>query len=65
MASHAFGQFASPGTFGGIGTGSNCFWIDPDRELTYVFLSAGLMEDSYSWERHQRYSDLVHSAVVD
>lgn len=65
MSSHAFGQLSSAGTFGGIGTGSTCFWIDPERELTYVFLSAGLMEDSYSWERHQRYSDLVQSAVVE
>lgn len=61
---HAFGQMASPGTFGGIGAGSNCFWVDPERELTYVFMSAGLMEDSYSWERHQRYADLVQSAIV-
>ncbi len=61
---HAFGQLASPGTYGGIGAGSNCFWVDPERELTYVFLSAGLMEDSYSWERHQRYADLVQSALV-
>lgn len=62
---HAFGQLSSPGTFGGIGTGSNCFWVDPEREITYVFLSAGLMEDSYSWERHQRYADLVQSSVVE
>lgn len=65
ITSHAFGQLSSPGTFGGIGTGSNCFWVDPERELTYVFLSAGLMEDSYSWERHQRYADLVQSAVIE
>lgn len=61
----AFGTLATPGTFGGIGSGSNCFWVDPERGLTYVFLSAGLMEDTYSWERHQRLADLVHSAVVD
>ena len=65
LSSHAFGQLSSAGTFGGIGTGSTCFWVDPERELTYVFLSAGLMEDSSSWERHQRYSDLVQSAVVE
>ncbi|AWG62970.1 class A beta-lactamase-related serine hydrolase [Mycobacteroides abscessus] len=65
ITSHAFGQLSSPGTFGGIGTGSNCFWVDPERELTYVFLSAGLIEDSYSWERHQRYADLVQSSVVE
>lgn len=62
---HAFGQLASPGTYGGIGAGSTCFWVDPQRELTYVFLSSGLMEDSYSWERHQRYADLVQSALVE
>lgn len=62
---HAFGQLSSPGTFGGIGSGSTCFWVDPQRELSYVFMSAGLMEDSYSWERHQRYADLVQSAIVD
>lgn len=65
ITSHAFGQLSSPETFGGIGTGSNCFWVDPERELTYVFLSAGLMEDSYSWERHQRYADLVHASVME
>lgn len=61
----AFGTMASPETFGGIGAGSNCFWIDPRSETSYVFLSAGLMEDSFSWERHQRYADLVHAALVD
>lgn len=62
---HPFGVLASPATFGGIGSGSTCFWVDPDREISYVFLSAGLMEDSYSTERHQRYADLVQSAVLD
>lgn len=47
-----------------IGAGSNCCWVDPERELTDVFLSAGLVEDSDSWERHQRDADLVLSAVV-
>jgi len=61
---HAFGLLSSPATFGGIGSGATCFWVDPEREISYVFLAAGLMEDSYSWERHQRYADLVQSAVV-
>jgi CubicO group peptidase (beta-lactamase class C family) len=62
---HAFGQLASPTTYGGIGAGSNAFWVDPERDLTYVFLSTGLLEESRSWERHQRLSDLVHSAYID
>jgi CubicO group peptidase (beta-lactamase class C family) len=59
-----FGHLASPRTFGGLGAGSNVFWIDPVRDVSYVFFSSGLMEDSYSVERHQRLSDLVISALV-
>ena len=33
---HAFRQLASRGTYGGIGAGSTCFWVDPDGELTIV-----------------------------
>jgi CubicO group peptidase (beta-lactamase class C family) len=59
-----FGQLASPRTFGGFGAGSTAFWIDPATDVTYAFLSSGLMEDSYSIERHMRLADLVHAAVV-
>lgn len=59
-----FGTLASPRTFGGLGAGSNTFWVDPVRDVSYVFLSSGLMEDSYSIERHQRLSDLVLSSLV-
>jgi CubicO group peptidase (beta-lactamase class C family) len=59
-----FGTLASPDTFGGLGAGSTMFWIDPDKDLTCVFLSTGLMEESYNIERFQRISDLVHAAVT-
>ena len=59
-----FGTMASPGTFGGMGAGSSCFWVDPARDLVYVFFSAGLMEECVSTERHQRLSDMVFSALV-
>lgn len=59
-----FGTLATPRTFGGFGAGSTTFWIDPERDLTYAFLSCGLMEDSYSLERHQRLSDIVHAAAL-
>jgi len=59
-----FGQLASPSTFGGFGAGSSVFWIDPITDVTYAFLSSGLMEDSYSIERHMRLSDLVHAAAL-
>jgi CubicO group peptidase (beta-lactamase class C family) len=59
-----FGHLASPRTFGGFGAGSSAFWVDPAADITYAFLSAGLMEDSYSVERHQRLADLVHAAAL-
>ena len=59
-----FGLLASPATFGGFGAGSNAFWIDPVTDVTYAFLSSGLMEDSYSVERHMRLADLVHAALI-
>jgi CubicO group peptidase (beta-lactamase class C family) len=59
-----FGQLASPETFGGFGAGSTSFWIDPATDVTYAFMSSGLMEDSYSIERHGRLADLVHAALL-
>jgi CubicO group peptidase (beta-lactamase class C family) len=58
------GLNTSPRTFGGLGAGSTVFWVDPERALTYVFLSAGLMEDGHSIMRHQRLSDMVVASVV-
>lgn len=59
-----FGLLASPEAFGGFGAGSTVFWIDPVTDVTYAFLSSGLMEESYSVERHQRLADLVHAAAI-
>ena len=59
-----FGQLASPTTFGGFGAGSTAFWIDPETQVTFAFMSSGLLEESRSLERHMRLSDLVHAAVV-
>jgi CubicO group peptidase (beta-lactamase class C family) len=60
-----FGSLASPRTFGGVGAGSTTFFIDPERELSFAFLSTGLMEETRSTERHQRIADLVLAAIVD
>lgn len=59
----AFGHLASPGTFGGMGAGSHVFWCDPASDLTFVLLTAGLLEESASVERFRRLSDLVHTAL--
>lgn len=61
----SLGINTSASTFGGIGAGSTLFWVDPERDLTFVFLSAGLMEEGKSYLRHQRLSDMVVAAVVE
>ncbi len=59
------GLTTSPGTFAGLGAGSTLFWVDPERDLTFVCFTAGLLEEGASVLRFQRLSDLVVSALVD
>jgi CubicO group peptidase (beta-lactamase class C family) len=59
-----FGMLNSPRTFGGIGAGSTGFWVDPERDLSFAFLSTGLMEDSHHLERMALLADLVVSSLV-
>ena len=60
-----FGHLSSSRTFGGLGAGSSMYWVDPERDLTFVLLSAGLLEESRNLDRCQRLSDLVQTAVID
>jgi CubicO group peptidase (beta-lactamase class C family) len=62
---HWFGNLTSPGTFGAVGAGSTVFWVDLARELVFVCLTAGLLEETRNVDRFQRLSDLVSSAVID
>jgi CubicO group peptidase (beta-lactamase class C family) len=57
-------NYSSPRTYGGWGAGSTCFWVDPELDLTFSFLSVGIMEAPDHMERVQRLSDLVISALV-
>ena len=41
------------------------FWVDPERELVFVCLTSGTLEDSRNFERMQKLSDLVLASVVD
>jgi len=63
MCRHLFGTLASPGTFGNYGAGTTLFWVDPERDVSFTFLSAGLMESNANTERFQKLSDMVISAV--
>ena len=60
---HMFGTLATPGTFGNYGAGTTLWWVDPVRDITFVFLSAGLMEHNSNTERFQRLGDIVHAAA--
>jgi CubicO group peptidase (beta-lactamase class C family) len=60
-----FGLTASAETFGGLGAGSAVFWADPLRELVFVCLTTGVLEDSRNFERMQGLSDLALGALVD
>ncbi|HXC10226.1 MAG TPA: hypothetical protein VNV61_14940, partial [Steroidobacteraceae bacterium] len=64
LCRHMFGTLASPGTFGNYGAGTTLFWVDPERDLSFTFLSAGLMESNANIERFQRLSDMVISAAT-
>jgi CubicO group peptidase (beta-lactamase class C family) len=64
LGHHMFGTLASPGTFGNYGAGTTLFWVDPERDLTFVCLSAGVMDSVANIERFQRLSDMAISAVV-
>jgi CubicO group peptidase (beta-lactamase class C family) len=59
------GISTSPGTFSGQGAGSTIFWVDPERDLTFVCLTAGVLEDSDNILRFQRLSDMVVAAVIE
>ena len=61
---HQFGTLASPGAFGNYGAGSALYWVDPELDVTFVCLTAGVMESNDNIERFQRLGDITVSAAV-
>ena len=59
-----FGTLTSPRTYGNYGAGSTLFWVDPELDMTFVCLSAGVMKSAQNIERFQRLSDIAVSAAV-
>jgi CubicO group peptidase (beta-lactamase class C family) len=58
------GSLTSPRTFGNHGAGSTVFWVDPERDVTFVLLTVGSMEESDNYLRCQRLSDLAICAAL-
>ncbi|UZF48403.1 serine hydrolase domain-containing protein [Rhodococcus rhodochrous] len=59
-----FGATASPRTHGNYGAGSTLFWVDPERDLTFVCLTSGVMEEGDNLARFQRLSTMAVAAAV-
>lgn len=53
---------ASSRAFCGVGGASTMWIVDPARDLTFVFLSSGFMEELVHFERFSRLSDLALAA---
>lgn len=58
-----FGPFVSPRTFGSYGAGSSLLWVDPDTDVTFCFLSSGVMDEADNVARFQRLSSITAAAV--
>ncbi len=61
---HQFGTLSSPRTFGNTGFGSTLFWVDPAKDMTFVCLTSGVMDEGDNIERFQRLSDIALSAAI-
>lgn len=61
---HHFGTLTSPRTYGHFGAGSSMYWVDPELDMTFALVSAGVMEESQNIERCQRLSDIAVSAAI-
>ena len=58
------GTLTSPSTFGNYGAGSALVWVDPELDLSFVCLTAGLLPQAANIARFQRISDVVVAAAL-
>jgi CubicO group peptidase (beta-lactamase class C family) len=61
---NSMGNLTSPGTYGKFGLGGTGFWVDPERDLTFVFLRSGLLEHLNDTAQYQRISDMAMAAII-
>jgi CubicO group peptidase (beta-lactamase class C family) len=61
---NSMGNLISPRTFGKFGLGGTGFWVDPERDVTFVFLRSGLLEHLNDAKNYQRLSDMAIAAVI-
>ncbi len=63
MVNTQLGTLTSPQTFGNYGAGSALYWVDPELDVTFVGLTAGLLPQAANIARFQRLSDMVVGAM--
>jgi CubicO group peptidase (beta-lactamase class C family) len=63
LCPHMFGTLASPRSFGNYGAGTSLFWVDPERDVTFACLTAGVMGHNANMRRFQKLGDMVLSAA--
>jgi CubicO group peptidase (beta-lactamase class C family) len=61
---NSMGNLTSPGTYGKFGLGGTGFWVDPERDVTFVFLRSGLLEHLNDAANYQRTSDMAMAAII-
>lgn len=64
MVNTQLGSLTSPETFGNYGAGSVLEWVDPKLDVTFVMLTAGLLDQAANIERFRQLSDMVVGAVL-
>ena len=60
---YVYGTLASPRSYGNYGAGTSLFWIDPERDITFACLTAGVMGHNANMRRFQKLGDMVLSAA--
>ena len=58
-------NLASRQTFGGLGSGTSIFWVDPVRDMCLVLITVGTVEDTDHLPRTQRLSDMALASIVE
>jgi CubicO group peptidase (beta-lactamase class C family) len=57
---------ASPKTYGHTGFTGTCVWVDPDKEMVFVFLSNRVHPSAKNWRLNtMQVRQRVHQAVYD
>lgn len=64
MVTTQLGALTSPETFGNYGAGTVLYWIDPELDVTFVALTAGLLDQARNIWRFQKLSDLTVGAAI-